>query len=132
MKNRRIISASAVAAIALGTTVFAASVASASTGGGCGVTRGNVAACVSASGSHVEPDLYITSVPSNCQFVVFELIDDSRGAVVLKETVSCKAGHSGPWAFAGINGHYYKTWAQMTTTSGALFPSTSPTLQLAY
>jgi hypothetical protein len=132
MKNRRSLSALVVAAFAFGTVAMAAGTAGASTGGGCGALEGNVTACISASGRNVEPDLYINSVPGNCVDVVFQLIDDSTGSVSTSKVLPCTAGHFGPWPFAGVNGHYYKTFAQMSTTSGALSPSTSPVLHLAY
>lgn len=132
MKIRRSTSLLGIAATALVGVSLAAGPASASTGGGCGATQGDVTACISASGSNVEPDLYIAGVPAGCNFVVFQAIDDSTGGVVQTVKVPCVVGHHGPYPFVGVNGHYYKSWAQMSTTGGALSPSTSPVLHLAY
>lgn len=132
MKIRRGVTLLGIAATTLTAISLAAGPASASTGGGCGPNEGNVTACISAWSNNVEPDLYINAVPSNCNFVVFETIDDSTGRVVQTLQVPCVGGHHGPYPFVGVNGDYYKSWAQMSTSSGALLPSTSPVLHLAY
>jgi hypothetical protein len=132
MKTRRSLSMLGVAATALAGVALASGPASASAGGGCGTEQGNVEACLSANGNLVVPDAYVISSPSNCNFVVVQVIDDSTGAVIETERTTCSLGHKGPWSFAGANGHYYKVTAQMSTTNGGLFPSTSPTLKLAY
>ncbi len=104
MRIRRSISLLGVAATALAGVAFASGTASASSGGGCGITEyPGIVACVSASGGNVNYDAYI---PTNCSTVSLTIYDDSkrRGDTVYPR---CGHGHVGPFSVAGINGDNY-------------------------
>lgn len=127
MKIRRSLSALGIAATALAGVALSSGTASASSGGGCGITQGNVAACVSAMGSLVNYDFYVNYVPSNCTKTT-ETITDLDSGWARTVTDSCYTGHHGTWSTPGVNGHRYHTVATMWTTSGNLPSSVSPTL----
>lgn len=127
MKIRRSISMFGIAATALTGVVLTSNTASASSGGGCGITQGNIAACISASGNQVKYDFYVVNLPSNCTKITATIqdLDSGKGDTV---TDSCYGGHHGPWSVQGINGHRYHTVATMWTTAGTLPSAVSPTL----
>jgi hypothetical protein len=130
MKIRKGFSLVGVAVTALAGVAVAAGPAGASSGGGCGIAGFDVVACISASGSYIEPDMYILAdTNSHCTDVTFQVIDDTAGRGIFATHVGCAAGHHGPWPIAGVNGHRYHTVATMTTsTGGPQNASSSPEL----
>ena len=115
----------AVAALgALGTAT--ANAAPASSGGGC-AKQTHIEGCISASGSHLEPDLY-TLNNSGCASVGIEVVDASSGVPVWQNdnvNNGCALGIHGPWALDTANSgvqdnHTYYTVAWMDFTNNSL------------
>lgn len=136
MKARRSLSALGIVATALGWVVLAAGPASASSGGGCGLQSGDVKACISAIGDHVEPDLYVANLTGSCSQITYFLFDDTTNTVVygkkLGSGVGCLTpGHYYPGPIIGVNGHNYHSTAVETLTSGASASSKSPELNFS-
>ncbi|NUQ99891.1 MAG: hypothetical protein HOY79_26195 [Streptomyces sp.] len=120
------------AALAVATAALPASAATVrpdSSGGGCSSSGGSpdVEACISASGSYLEPDAYIIN-NSGCVSAGWRLYDTTSGSNVLEQEVSmgCADGHYGPYGFAGIKGHSYRTLAYINTANITNFAE-SPT-----
>ena len=109
MRMHRSVTALAVAMAGTTAIALAPGTAYASTGGGCG-TNGPLKACISASGSNVEPDFYITAPTPGCTYLHAQVDDDTTGVEIgeWNETAPCgPIGHFGPWPFAGKNGDHY-------------------------
>lgn len=113
--------------------------ARASSGGGCW-SEGNtqVSACISASGSHLEPDLYVLN-NSNCQSVEVIVADITSNKVIWSDdnvTSGCTLGVHGPWALDSANtdgglvsGHEYYTTVYMILANSSVYDvgAVSPT-----
>lgn len=133
MKVRRSLASAAAAAGVVAAVVMTPGTASASSGGGCSTVQGSggkVSACLSASGSDLEPDAYILSA-TTCTTTYIELFDDTTGSGPLaEENVGCGVGHYGPFAYKGVNGHQYYTVVVMVhgTTNVAQAGSPDETL----
>jgi hypothetical protein len=122
--------ASRLAAVALAVATAGAlgaataNASAASSGGGC-ATGSHIKGCISASGSHLEPDLY-TLNNSGCSSVGIEVLNASNSAIVWQDDVvnsGCTVGIHGPWALdtansSVVNGGTYYTVAWMNFTNG--------------
>lgn len=124
------------AAGALGTATADASPAS--SGGGC--TNGSpIRACISASGSHLEPDLYVIN-NSGCSYVSVEVLNAANGAIAWQDdrvNNGCAPGIHGPWALDTANsgvadGGTYYTVATMVFTNGTSAMAISVNETLSY
>jgi hypothetical protein len=117
-------------------TVLVPGVANASSGGGCdvsGVVSGmEVEACISASGSNLEPDGYIIR-NSGCRSVTIYLYTGG-GAGVNQWNVSCSGGHKGPipQALPGGNHGYFYVEMTMFNSSGGFVNVESPDEYFSY
>lgn len=109
-----------VAALAIAVPLFTlpfAAPANASTGGGCGWVEDGAQACISADGSDIVADFYITGQPADCAGVELYVIDDTQGTEFTKFLQGCSNGHYGWYTktpnadglaeFPGTNGHQY-------------------------
>ena len=107
-----------VATTLVGATL-ATTPASASSGGGCGTFRDNVEACISASGSSVNFDVYTGTSPWDCTpgqspdlGVSIEIVDTTSGKFDRLNSETCLNNHHyGVFSVAGLNGHQYYTIA---------------------
>ena len=121
------------AASAVGTTT-----ANASSGGGC-ATGAHLESCISASGSHLEPDIYVLH-DSGCSYVSVEVLNASNGAIAWQDDQvngGCALGIHGPWALdtansSVANGGTYYTVATMTLTNGTSDMTISHNETLSY
>lgn len=136
------LAAVAIAAVLVG--AFNASVAHASSGGGCTTDdSGSVRACLSANGDRLEPDLYVLKA-ANCESVSITVYDITTSKTVWSDSVvnnGCVAGHHGPWPLDSantnglvVNGHVYQTGVVIkTSVNGTTYHVVvSPYLTLAY
>ena len=125
------------AAGALGTAT--ANAAPASSGGGCLTWGGYFSACISASGSHLEPNFYTTN-NANCASVTITVINNANNAVVWEDDAvnnGCALGIHGPWALdtanSGVtNGGSYAVIMYMTFKNGTNQGGWSPNETLSY
>ncbi|MER6226299.1 hypothetical protein ABT189_38105 [Streptomyces sp900105755] len=111
MNLARKLAAGAIAAGIATTGLLAATPASAASGGGCDPysSSAGIKACISASGSDVLPDFYITVVPAHCQSAEFILWDLTANTRVWSTGVACKDMHGGPWHVHATSGHAYES-----------------------
>lgn len=126
MRMRRSATALAVAVAGMTAIALAPGTAYASTGGGC-MTNGPLKACISASGSNVEPDFYIIAPTPGCTHLNAEVDDETTHTIkgVWNEWAPCgPIGHFGPWPFAGQNGHSYQI--SLTESGGGEYIVWSP------
>ena len=111
-----------VATLATAVPLFALLVAvpaNASTGGGCANIEDYGQACVSADGSDVVADFYITNPPPTCQSVRIDIWDFTLGTNFEKKLNGCSNGHYGWYTetpnadgledFPGTNGDHYQS-----------------------
>lgn len=118
-----------VAALAIAVPLFTmpfAAPANASTDGGCGYIEDGAEACISANGSDIVADFYITGHPADCAGVEIYAIDDTQGTEFTKYLNGCSNGHYGWYTktpnadgleeFPGTNGHWYH--AQLAWETG--------------
>ena len=112
------------AAGALGTAT-----ANASTGGGC-LTKDGYSACISASGSSLEPDYY-SLVDNGCIGIEVQVLDANGGKLMWEHnagSAGCTVGKHGPWAVNSgnssvVNGGSYITVVSNEDGSVAVSPS---------
>jgi len=127
MKATGRLSVAVLAAAAVGAINMPA--ANASSGGGCAAANGSTTVCISASGSHLEPDYYINNSAGTCSSVAVWVDDlnDNSLTIWSDSTVNsgCVTGHHGPWALDSsntsggvVNGHRYVAYMQINGSSG--------------
>jgi hypothetical protein len=78
-----------------------------SSGGGCGPDL-LMEACISASGSYVEPDAYLQARPG-CQSVKFYVYDLTQGGTFGYSLPCGVNAHEGPFQLRGTQGHVYQS-----------------------
>ena len=126
----------AAAAGALGTAT--ANAAPASSGGGC-TTGFYIEGCLSASGSHLEPDLYVLN-NSGCSYVSIVLYNAGNDATIWQDANvnnGCAVGIHGPWALDTANsnvfdGATYYAKATIHFTNGSSEGAVSPNETFSY
>jgi hypothetical protein len=107
----------------------------ASSGGGCagrtGFPAGSLAACISASGSALRPDGYVTwnYIPAGCAVDLY--LQDNTGTVIHLARYACGWTHYGPVNWTAPSG---TTWygKLAVVIGGNVYQSVSPAQYLSY
>ncbi|WP_435126219.1 hypothetical protein [Actinacidiphila sp. bgisy144] len=124
-----------VAATAAAGILMMPGTAQASSGGGCTSAWADdgdqVSACISASGSNLEPDGYVIDA-SVCTTAHVLLADETTKTLVLDYNVGCGTGHVGPFAYKGVNGHKYQSEVYIEESNIQIVSAASPVETLSY